>query len=96
MRYMLAGLLMLMTAVALLATGCGKVARAPVEQRPGEVDPYSYREDVAEVVVTAERPGWLMPEVVACAGQMPEVVIHASWSPSPVALSELPPALSAN
>jgi len=44
--------------------------------------------DVAEVVVTAERPAWLMPEVVASASMMPEVVVHASWAPA--ALSALP------
>jgi hypothetical protein len=95
MRRLLTGSLILMAAVALLATGCERVAQAP-EQRPGDIDPYSYRQDVAEVVVTAERPGWLMPEVVASASQMPEVVVHASWSPSPVALSALPPAQSVN
>jgi hypothetical protein len=41
--------------------------------------------DVAEVVVTAERPGWLMPEVVVSANLMPEVVVYATWSPATVA-----------
>jgi hypothetical protein len=85
MRHLLTGLLISMAAVALLATGCMKVARAPAEQRPGDDDPYSYREYVAEVVVTAERPAWLMPEVVVSANLMPEVVVYATWSPATVA-----------
>jgi hypothetical protein len=93
MKRILTGSLILMAAVALLATGCEKVAQAPDEQGPGDSYPGSYREDVAEVVVTAERPDWLMPDVVVCASEMPEVVVHASV---PVALSALPSALSVN
>jgi len=87
MKRMLTGSLMLMAAVALLATGCDNQARAPKEWNPGEADPAGYREAVAEVVVTAERPDWLMPEVVASANLMPEVVAHASWCPMPVAVT---------
>ena len=90
MRYVLTSLLVLMAAVVLFATGCERVAQAPAD--PGKNDAGSYREDVAEVIVTAERPGWLMPEVVVCSGRMPEVVVHASWSPTPVTLSVLPSA----
>jgi hypothetical protein len=96
MRHLMTGSLVLMAAVALLATGCERVAQAPAEQRPGNSYPGSYREDVAEVVVTAERPGWLMPEVVACASQMPEVVVNAAWSATPVAVSVLRSARSVN
>jgi hypothetical protein len=91
MRYVLTSLLVLMAAVAMFATGCERLAQAPQESTPGGNDPSSYREDVAEVVVTAERPGWLMPEVVVCANQMPEVVVHASRAPVAVTLSALPP-----
>lgn len=85
MRLVMTGSLILMAAVALLATGCDKQARAPKEWNPGEADPAGYREAVAEVVVTAERPAWLMPEVVVSANSMPEVVAHASWRPMPLA-----------
>jgi hypothetical protein len=96
MKSLLTGSLILMAALALLATGCERVAQAPDEQRPDNGYPGSYRVDVAEVVVTAERPGWMMPEVVARAGQMPEVVVNAAWSAAPVAVSALPPALPVN
>jgi len=80
MRYILTGLLVLMAAVVLFATGCERVAQAPAD--PGKNDPGSYREDVAEVVVSAS--------------EMPEVVVYASWPSAPVALSALPSTLSAN
>ena len=96
MRRLLTGSLMLMATVALLATGCDNQARAPKEWTPGDTDPAGYREPVAEVVVTAERPAWVMPEVVVSANQMPEVVVYAVWVPAPVALTAPPPALSAN
>jgi hypothetical protein len=96
MRYILTGLLILTAAVALFAAGCERVAQAPDEQRPGDKDPCFYREDVAEVVVTGERPGWLMPEVVVSASLLPEVVVHASRVPAPVTLSALPPSDSVN
>jgi hypothetical protein len=38
--------------------------------------------DVAEVIVTAERPARLMPEVLVTANLMPEVVVYATWSPA--------------
>lgn len=41
--------------------------------------------DVDEVVVTAERPARLMPEVVVSANLMPEVVVRASWTPAALA-----------
>ena len=85
MKNLLTGSLILMAAVALLATGCDNQAWAPKEWNPGEADPAGYREAVAEVVVTAERPAWLMPEVVVSANSMPEVVVHASWRQMPLA-----------
>jgi len=97
MRRLLTGSWILMAAVALLATGCEKVAEAPTGKTgdsPSELGTRSEMSDisvmsrrgtvpvlpgdVAEVVVTAERPAWLMPEVVTCASQMPEVVVYAS------------------
>lgn len=92
MKRLLTGSVILMVAVALLATGCDNQARAPKEWTPGDKDPSMYREQVAEVVVTAERPANLMPEVVVSANSMPEVVVHASWCPLPVAISALPEA----
>ena len=79
MRYLLAGLLILMTAAVLASAGCQTMAQAPV----GSAD--NYGGDVAEVVVTAQRPARLMPEVVVSASRMPEVVVHASWAPTTVA-----------
>ncbi len=38
----------------------------------------SRRGDVPEVVATAARPAWLMPEVLVCANRMPEVVVRAT------------------
>jgi hypothetical protein len=93
---MLTGSLILMAAVALLATGCEKVAQVPDEQGPGDNYPGSYREDVAEVFVTAPQPAWVMPEVVVRASQMPEVVVRAARVPAPVVLSALPPAQFVN
>jgi hypothetical protein len=94
MRHLMTGSLILMAAVALLATGCDNQARAPKEWTPGEADPAGYRDPVAEVIVTAERPAWMMPEVVVRANLMTEVVVHASAAP--VILSALPSALYAN
>jgi len=82
MRCLLSSLLILVAAVALLVTGCYNVARVPEERTPGDKDSSSYLEDIATVVVTAERPDWLMPEVVASAKPMPEFVAHASWAPA--------------
>ncbi len=95
MRYVLTGLLMLLATV-LFATGCERVARAPDQRTPGDNDPSPYREDVAEVVVPGERPGCLMPEVVACVSEMPEVVIRASWSAAPLVASAMQAAAVAN
>jgi hypothetical protein len=96
MRSLLTGSLILMAAVALLATGCDNQARAPKEWAPQDAGPGTSRYNVAEVVVTAERPGWLMPEVVASANLMPEVVVYASWPPPPATLSALPAAAFVN
>ena len=85
MKRLLTGSVILMAAVALLATGCDNQARAPKQWSPGENDPSGYREAVAEVVVTAERPAWVMPVVVVSANSMPEVVVLASWAPVAVA-----------
>ncbi len=90
MRNLKTGLLILTAAVALLATGCDNQARAPKELAPQDAVPAMSQYNVAAVVVTAERPGWLMPEVVVSANLMPEVVVHASWAPAPVAISALP------
>jgi hypothetical protein len=104
MRYMLTGLLILVAAIALLATGCERTALAPAGKAGDSPRFASTRGgtvpvlpgDVAEVVVTAERPAGLMPEVVARANQMPEVVVHAAWSSVPLALSASPPAAFVN
>ena len=87
MKRLLTGSLILMAAVALLAAGCDNQARAPKEWTPGDSDPSTYRDQVAEVVVTAERPAWLMPEVAVSANYLPEVVVHATWCPVPVAFT---------
>ncbi len=90
MRHLLTGSLILMAAVALLATGYDKETRAPKEWTPSTAGPGMEQYDIAEVVVTAERPAGMMPEVVASANLMPEVTVHASWVPAPVALSAPP------
>lgn len=87
MRYLLFGLLMLMAAAALVTAGCRTMAQAPAGRA---VD---YSGDVAEVVVTAERPARLMPEVVVRANRMPEVVVYASWSPATFAAATPQPSL---
>ena len=69
-----------------LGTRAGVPARDTI--RIGDNSVMSLRGDVPEVVVTAERPDWLMPEVVVSANRMSEVVVRASRSP--VALSALP------
>lgn len=106
MRYLFAGLLILMVGAVLFAAGSERVARAPDAQngdasselgtRSGmsDIPVMSRRGDVAEVVATAERPAGLMPEVVARANLMSEVVAHASRAS--VALSALPSALPVN
>ena len=78
MRYLLVGLLILMAGAVLFAAGSERVARAPEEWSPNDANPSGYIGDVAEVVVTAERPAGLMPEVVVRANLMSEVVAHAS------------------
>jgi hypothetical protein len=85
MRTLLSGLLILAAAAALVTVGSDNLARVPQERTSGNEDRSGYREAVAEVVVTAERPAWLMPEVVVSANSMPEVVVYASWSPPAVA-----------
>jgi len=92
MRNLMTGSLILMAAVALLATGCDKQARAPKGWTPQDAGSGLDGTNVAEVVVTGGRPGWLMPEVVVSANLMPEVVVYASWAPAPVALSAPPAA----
>jgi hypothetical protein len=94
MRHLMTGSLILMAAVALLAVGCNNQARVPKGWTPTDTDPAGCRETVAEVIVTAERPAWVMPEVVVRANLMTEVVVHASAAP--VILSALPSALYAN
>jgi len=108
MRRLLIGSLILLAAVALLATGCEKIARVPagnagdsscggrVHGAPrglaadsagmSDMPAVSHRGTVrglagemAEVVVTAERPAWVMSEVVVRANMMTEVVVYASW-----------------
>ena len=89
MKRLLNGSVMLLAAVALLATGCDSQVRVQKEWSPEENDPSSYRDAVAEVVVTAERPAGLMPEVMVIASAMPEVVVHATWCPMPVAVTTI-------
>jgi len=92
MRYLLVGLLILMAGAVLFAAGSERVARAPTG-KTGDSPSEQLRQtrcgtvpvlpgDVAEVVVTAERPAGLMPEVVVRANLMTEVVAHATrpWS----------------
>jgi hypothetical protein len=106
MRYLFAGLLILMAGAVLFAAGSERVARAPggriggssselgTRSEMSDIPVMSLRGDVAEVVVTAERPAGLMPEVVARANLTSEVVAQASRSTA--ALSALPSALSVN
>ena len=94
MRYLLSGLLILAAAVALVTAGSDNLVRAPQERTSSYEDPTGYGEAIAEVVVTAERPAWVMPEVVVRANLMTEVVAHASAAP--VILSALPSALYVN
>lgn len=75
--------------VVLLTAGHAGVARTPGAQSAA-----AGLGDVPEVVVTAERPAGLMPEVVVRANLMAEVVAHASRSTA--ALSALPSASSVN
>jgi len=84
MRYLLLGLLMLAAGTALLTAGCQTMAQVPT----GNTDDYSG--DVAEVVVTAERPARLMSEVVVSANRLPEVVVYATWSPATFAATPQP------
>jgi hypothetical protein len=76
--------LMAVALVVVLVAGYAGIARTPDAQNASAM-----LGDVPEVVVTAERPGWLMPEVVVYASRMPEVVVRASRAP--VTLSALPP-----
>jgi|GEM_PF-1493322 len=100
MRYLLTGLLVLAAVAALVTagkigngysgpeTGCGNPAWDTIRIGDNSVmspPDMSLRGEVPEVVVTAERPAWLMPVVVVSANCMPEVVAYASWSPAAVA-----------
>jgi hypothetical protein len=80
---LLAGSLMTLALVALLATAGSRLGT-----RPGLSDNpvMSGRGDVPEVVVTAERPDWLMPEVVVRVNRMPEVVVRATSAQPEMAL----------
>ena len=80
MRCLPSSPLILIATVVLPMTGCYSVAGAPEERMPGDRDSSSHFEDVAAVVVTAERPDWLMPEVAASANLMPEVAAHVWWA----------------
>ena len=59
--------------VILLMAGHTGVYRTPEAQAASAV-----LGDVPEVVVTAQRPGRLMPEVLVVANRMPEVVVRAT------------------
>ncbi len=93
---MLTGSLLAVVLVALLVAGLGIVAQVPsgkTGDSPSErvASPPQERAargtvpvlpgDVPEVVVTAERPAGLMPEVVVSANRMHEVVVRASGRP---------------
>lgn len=85
---LLTSLLMAVVLVALLVAGGARLGtRSGLTNNPV----MSLRGDVPEVVITAERPAGMMPEVVVYANMMPEVVVHASRAPVPVTLSALPP-----
>jgi len=87
---------MLLAAAVLLVAGCNGSVRAKEERTPDDADPSNCAEAVAEVVATAERPAWLMPEVVVCANSMPEVVAHAAQRPLSVAALTRPAVGTAN
>ncbi|MBN2466398.1 hypothetical protein JXD38_12330 [candidate division WOR-3 bacterium] len=90
---LLAGSSMTLALVALLATAGSRLGtRSGLSDNPV----MSRRGDVPEVVVTAERPDWLMPEVVVPANQIPEVVVRGSWPQSPVAFDVRPSEFFAN
>ena len=87
MRYLLLGLPILVAGTVLLTAGCQTMAQVPAGR---DVD---YSGDVAEVVVTAERPARLMPEVVVSANRLAEVVVYATWSPATFAATTPQPSL---
>jgi hypothetical protein len=76
--------------IVLLAAGCAGIARTPDAESGDSRGPLGTRSgasgitgmavrgDVAEVLVTAERPDWVMPEVVVRANRMPEIVVRAT------------------
>ena len=73
--------LMAVVLVALLAAGYAGIARTPDAQAASAV-----LGDVPEVVATAERPAWVMQEVLVCANRMPEVVVRATSAQPEMAL----------
>ena len=67
--------------VILLMVGHTGVYRTPDAQAGSAI-----LGDVPEVVATAERPAWVMPEVVVGANRMPEVVVRATSAQPEMAL----------
>ncbi len=92
MRLLTSSLVAVVVGALLVAGGAG-IAQAPTG-KAGTV-PRSTRTcgtvpvlpgDVAEVVATAKRPAWVLPEVLVCANRMPEVVVRATSARPEMAL----------
>jgi len=73
--------LMAAALVILLLAGYAGIYRTPDAQAASAM-----LGDVPEVVATAERPAWVMPEVVVGANRMPEVVVRATSAQPEMAL----------
>jgi hypothetical protein len=82
MRLLTSSLMAALLVALLVAGGVWLGIRSGLSDNPV----MSLRGDVPEVVVTAERPGWLMPEVLVVANRMPEVVVRATSAHPEMAL----------
>ena len=74
MRLLTSSLIAVVLVALLVAGGARLGTRSGLTNNPV----MSLRGDVPEVVVTAQRPGRLMPEVLVVANRMPEVVVRAT------------------